>query len=188
MEDIICSLISCDQEHPLDPENAVWRLSYFWAYPDGTFSVCDEDGDHDDVEEDEIPSWDEIKEGEDAYYQWVSQYGKDPLNQLHVSPEISERTFEVFYRIDGDCLEYITALEDGKVVDLKTVKQAWDYFFCDAEGEGRLKIEEIISGALIVDQTPTTLILRDTVKIETVTDQRMKEKAREVWASEWIKR
>ena len=86
MDDIICTIPSFDY--------GVWSISHYWAYEDG-FSVGDADGNHDDCEEEDIPSATAVAEAWKEYSWWVlKNNGEDPLREFLVA-----RTVESKWRV-----------------------------------------------------------------------------------------
>jgi hypothetical protein len=78
MEDIILEIPSyCD-------DCETWHKHFVWAYDDGSYSICDSDGDHESIEQEDVPSVEEHDRQWEEYRQWVLEYGKDPLGQFYV--------------------------------------------------------------------------------------------------------
>lgn len=85
MEDIICTIpLQCGEKDCA----AQWHLRYFWAYDDGTFSECDADGNHNDIDADDIPSADAETQAWREYAAWVAETGVDPLREYAVARTI----------------------------------------------------------------------------------------------------
>ncbi len=80
MEDIINSM----PEYCTDHAEPTWHLYHYWAYDDGTYSVCDVDGNHDPVEETDLPTAEEFDKAWRCYARWVVENGEDPLYQFNV--------------------------------------------------------------------------------------------------------
>jgi hypothetical protein len=67
-----------------------WHKRSFWIYDDGTYSVDSfSDGDHEDCDEEDLPSWDELDTDWREYHQFVASTGEDPLNEFMVRRERS---------------------------------------------------------------------------------------------------
>jgi len=62
-----------------------WHLRSFWAYDDGTFSQDDfTDGDHENIDGDDVPTCDQINLSWRKYAEWVLENGVDPLKNYHI--------------------------------------------------------------------------------------------------------
>jgi len=72
-----------------------WHIAHYWAYSDGTFSVCDSDGNHGDVDESDIPSFEDQEAAWYAYAQHVAETGEDPIGEYLVP---TTRTVRERYR------------------------------------------------------------------------------------------
>lgn len=83
MGDIICTIPCRDAGH--------WRVRHFWAYGDGTYSECDSDGNHDDIDEEDIPSLDDQHMAWQEYSAHVAETGEDPLNEFFVKRHVLRR-------------------------------------------------------------------------------------------------
>lgn len=85
MEDIICTQAwACGDKDC----KAQWHQRNFWAYSDGTFSVDEySDGDHEDCEESDLPTFEEIDASWREYAQHVAATGEDPLGNYYVKRE-----------------------------------------------------------------------------------------------------
>jgi hypothetical protein len=87
MEDIIMQIPNwCD-------DCETWHQEFIWAYDDGSYSVCDSDGDHEPLEEADLPSQEEHDRLWREYRQWVLDRGEDPLGEFYVrhSTKVKER-------------------------------------------------------------------------------------------------
>jgi hypothetical protein len=70
---------------------AKWHQRNFWAYSDRTYSVDEySDGDHEDCEESDIPSPEEIDASWREYAAHVAATGTDPLGNYHIRRERTE--------------------------------------------------------------------------------------------------
>jgi len=70
-----------------------WHQEFIWAHADGTYSSCDSDGDHEPIDEADIPSWEEHERLWREYTEWVLERGEDPLGNFFVrySIKVKER-------------------------------------------------------------------------------------------------
>ena len=87
MEDIIMQIPSyCD-------DCETWHRELIWAYDDGSYSTCEECGDHEPLEEEDLPSQEEHDRLWREYSHWVLEYGEDPIGEFHVrySIKVKER-------------------------------------------------------------------------------------------------
>ena len=114
MEDIIatvphqCGDRSCSVQ---------WHLTHYWAHSDGTFTECDTDGNHDDIDADDVPSPDTVSQAWLAYSQHVVSTGDDPLREFYVQRETVKREvwhFRIVPSILGAC---VTQARHGKRSD-----------------------------------------------------------------------
>lgn len=82
MDDIIAQMPTFDHG---------WYLSSFWRYEDGTYGIDSfTDGDHDGIEEADLPTLEAIEAAWREYYNDVALTGVDPLGQFlvkHTRPE-----------------------------------------------------------------------------------------------------
>lgn len=105
MGDIICRVPwHCGEQDCL----VGWHLGSYWITNDGYTYDEFGDGDHEDIDEDEIPSYDERDDAWAAYWNDVVRTGQDPLGQLPVdSVRKVMRTWQVEVR------QWIGASSDG---------------------------------------------------------------------------
>jgi len=69
-----------------------WYLSTYWRYEDGTYGVdAFTDGDHDGIEEEDMPAPESIERDWRAYYEHVARTGEDDLGQFLVRRSRPER-------------------------------------------------------------------------------------------------
>lgn len=68
-----------------------WHVHHVWAYDDGTYSICDSDGNHDDLDPSDLPTDDEYKTAWHEYHQHVASTGEDPLNEFFIPRVIKRR-------------------------------------------------------------------------------------------------
>lgn len=61
---------------------AQWHLTHYWHYDDGSFSECDTDGNHEDVDESDVPTPEEAEQAWCDYYRHVASTGHDPLREF----------------------------------------------------------------------------------------------------------
>ena len=64
-----------------------WVHEHFWRYDDGTYSRCDNDGNHEDCDEDDIPNHSEQQALWREYAAYVVETGTDPLAEYLVKKE-----------------------------------------------------------------------------------------------------
>jgi hypothetical protein len=71
---------------------AQWHQRNFWAYSDGTYSVDEHsDGDHEDCDESDLPSHQEVDASWRDYAAHVAATGLDPLGNYYVSRSVGRR-------------------------------------------------------------------------------------------------
>lgn len=87
MEDIICTVPwACgENDCPVG-----WHLHHYWIYDDGTYSVCDSDGNHDPCDEEDVPTSEQVCEAWLDYSRHVAATGEDPLCEFGV-PRATKR-------------------------------------------------------------------------------------------------
>jgi hypothetical protein len=88
MEDIICTVpeFCGESDCPVGV-----HLAHYWCYDDGTYTVCDSDGNHEGCEESDVPSFDQQTAAWAEYYQHVADTGSDPLNEISSVRETLKR-------------------------------------------------------------------------------------------------
>lgn len=85
MEDIICSKPWWCDEHG-------WHKSSWWIYNDGTYSLDEfSDGDHEDCDEEEVPTSQELDEAWADYGLWCLNHGEDPLNEFCINKTYAKK-------------------------------------------------------------------------------------------------
>lgn len=84
MEDIICTVPEpCgDKDCPQQ-----YHLAHYWAYDDGTYTVCDVDGDHTDCEQSDVPTAEHEEQLWINYYEYVARTGDDPVHEFRLPTE-----------------------------------------------------------------------------------------------------
>ena len=82
MSDILMSLPEAcgDRSCPVG-----WHIWHIWTHDDGSYSICDADGNHDDIDADDIPSADEHAAAWLDYSRHVAATGEDPLCEFYVA-------------------------------------------------------------------------------------------------------
>jgi hypothetical protein len=76
---------------PVEGEHG-WYLSSYWRYVDGTLGVdAFTDGDHEGIEENDMPTLEQVMRDWRAYYEDVARTGSDPLGQFAVSVSRTQR-------------------------------------------------------------------------------------------------
>ena len=109
MDDIIATVPYHCGEH--------WHLTHYWMYADGSFSECDTDGNHDDIDADDVPGAEDIAMAWREYAQHVVETGEDPLREYFVKRETVKREtwhFRIVPSILGAC---VTQARHGKRFD-----------------------------------------------------------------------
>lgn len=78
-EDIICTV-----PEPCGDNECRYRyhLAYYWMYDDGTYTVCDCDGDHTPCEETDVPTAEEELRRWRDYFVYVARTGLDPVHEF----------------------------------------------------------------------------------------------------------
>ena len=131
-----------------------WHQANYWWQEDGSFSMdAYSDGDHEDIEKDELPSDDEVDEAWRKYYADSVETGLDPLDALPVpATRKRKRTWqcEIANSICGPVLRRCRrngrgAWVSGRLVDGKPRQELCEYLllerhgphlvFCDPAGE-----------------------------------------------------
>lgn len=77
-----------------------WHQANYWVQEDGSFTMDTyNDGDHEDIDEDDLPSSDEVDESWRQYYADSAETGCDPLDALPVpATRKRKRTWQVEIR------------------------------------------------------------------------------------------
>jgi hypothetical protein len=87
MDDILMQIPSyCD-------DCETWHQESIWAYEDGSYSICDSDGNHEPLDAEDVPSQQEHDRLWHEYSQWVLEHGEDPVGNFIVrhSTKVKER-------------------------------------------------------------------------------------------------
>ena len=80
-EDIICTVPEACGDKDCKYH---FHLAHYWAYDDGTFSVCDTDGNHESCEESDVPNAEQECRLWLEYYEYVASTGHDPCNEFRL--------------------------------------------------------------------------------------------------------
>ena len=90
-----------------------WHMASYWTHPPyyvpeeegedapvASYTVDEfTDGDHEDIEEDDLPSVEKAEAAQDEYLRWVAEHGEDPLGQVYVAPRTpEERQWQLLFR------------------------------------------------------------------------------------------
>ena len=99
MEDIIASIPYCCGESDCPQQ---WHMTHYWIYDDGSYSLCDCDGNHEGCEADDVPTHREIIAAWNEYNEYVIETGRDPLCEFSVRRhrKCRQRYTAWFQRID----------------------------------------------------------------------------------------
>jgi len=96
-----------------------WHQANYWAYADGTYSVDSySDGDHEDCDEDDLPSPEREQEAWLDYSEWVVEHSEDPLGQFVV-----RRTKQTKERYTA---EWVNSLIGPRLVSVRRAGQELD--------------------------------------------------------------
>lgn len=100
-QDIIFELAwQCGDEPPECGSPGGWHKANYWVdeTADTGFTVDNySDGDHDSIEESDLPTPEDVARSWVEYNQWVAENGQDPLHQFYVPKEVTtqKRTYTV---------------------------------------------------------------------------------------------
>lgn len=83
MDDIIAS-------YPVE-DRGRWDIRHVWAYSDGTYTVCDADGNHDAINASDIPPQADVAAAWRDYAAHVARHGDDPLREYMVRRTVKRR-------------------------------------------------------------------------------------------------
>jgi len=62
-----------------------WHIMHVWGYDDGSYSICDEVGDHEEAEPEHVTQLQaNLEKMWDEYLQYVARTGEDPLREFNV--------------------------------------------------------------------------------------------------------
>ena len=89
MGDIICTVpwtCGFDDECPVG-----WHLTHYWMNDDGSYSSCDEDGNHEPCSEADLPDSEEYDRAWREYAAYVAETGLDPLGEFSVKRTVRVR-------------------------------------------------------------------------------------------------
>jgi hypothetical protein len=70
---------------------AQWHIMHVWHYDDGTWSQCDADGNHDPIDESDVPTLAEHDAAWLDYARHVAATGTDPLGNYYVRRTVKRR-------------------------------------------------------------------------------------------------
>ena len=79
-----------DACHDKDCPHA-FHIRHIWMYDDGTFSECDSDGNHDDIDADDVPSLEEYEAAWAEYARHVIATGDDCLGEYMVERTVTQK-------------------------------------------------------------------------------------------------
>lgn len=121
MDDIICTVPEAcgERDCPVG-----WHLAHYWAYGDGTYSVCDSDGNHDACEQSDVPTGEQQDAAWLDYSRHVAATGCDPLGEFNV-PRTTKRKerYTAAFRLSIIGAALVAVRRAGKVVPLRELPQ-----------------------------------------------------------------
>jgi len=128
MEDIICTVPQAcgEKDCPVG-----WHLAHYWAYDDGTYSVCDSDGNHDGCDAGDVPTIEEQEAAWLDYSRHVAATGCDPLGEFNV-PRVAKRKerYTAAFRLSILGAALVAVRRGGKVVPLRDLPQRVIDYLC----------------------------------------------------------
>lgn len=128
MDDIICTMPEAcgEKDCPVG-----WHLAHYWAYGDGTYSVCDSDGNHDGCDESDVPTIEEQEAAWLDYSRHVAATGCDPLREFNV-PRTTKRKerYTAAFRLSILGAALVAVRRGGKVVPLRDLPQRVVDYLC----------------------------------------------------------
>ena len=121
MEDIICTMPECcgERDCPVG-----WHIAHYWAYDDGTYSVCDSDGNHDDCDASDVPTGEQQQAAWLDYSRYVAATGCDPLGEFN-TPRVAKRKerYTAAFRKSILGASLVAVRRGGRVVPLRDLPQ-----------------------------------------------------------------
>jgi len=128
MEDIICTVPEAcgEKDCPVG-----WHLAHYWAYDDGTYSVCDSDGNHDGCEQSDVPTCEQHQSAWLVYSRHVAATGCDPLGEFNV-PRATKRKerYTAAFRLSILGAALVAVRRGGKVVPMRDLPQRVADYLC----------------------------------------------------------
>lgn len=128
MEDIICTVPQAcgEKDCPVG-----WHLAIYWQYDDGTYSVCDSDGNHDGCDAGDVPTIEEQEAAWLDYSRHVAATGCDPLGEFNV-PRVAKRKerYTAAFRLSILGAALVAVRRGGKVVPLRDLPQRVIDYLC----------------------------------------------------------
>lgn len=122
MEDIICTMPKAcgEKDCPVG-----WHLAHYWAYDDGTYSVCDSDGNHDGCDAGDVPTAEQEHAAWLDYSRHVAATGCDPLGEFFGVPRTTKRKerYTAAFRKSILGAALVAVRRAGKVVPLRDLPQ-----------------------------------------------------------------
>lgn len=132
MDDIICTVPEqCgEKDCPVG-----WHLAHYWAYDDGTYSVCDCDGNHDGCDADDLPTADDVHEAWMQYARYVADTGTDPLHEYTVRRDNTTRErYTAAFRKSVLGASLVEVKRRGARVPLPSLPQHVAEYLCVQQG------------------------------------------------------
>ena len=127
-DDIICTMPEAcgEKDCPVG-----WHLAHYWAYDDGTYSVCDSDGNHDGCDAGDVPTIEEEEAAWLDYSRHVAATGSDPLGEFNV-PRTTKRKerYTAAFRLSILGAALVAVRRGGKVVPLRDLPQRVVDYLC----------------------------------------------------------
>lgn len=121
MDDIICTVPEAcgESDCPVG-----WHLAHYWAYDDGTYGVCDSDGDHDGCDADDVPTAEAAAAAWLDYSRYVAATGCDPLGEFNVPRTTKRRErYTAAFRKSILGASLVAVRRGGRVVPLRDLPQ-----------------------------------------------------------------
>jgi hypothetical protein len=121
MSGIICTVPWCCGERGCPTR---WHIEHYWFQDDGTYSVCDSDGNHDGCEQSDVPTCEQQEAAWLDYSRHVAATGCDPLGEFNV-PRMTKRKerYTAAFRKSILGAALVAVRRAGKVVPLRDLPQ-----------------------------------------------------------------
>jgi len=157
MEDIICTVPWCcgESDCPVG-----WHLEHYWIYDDGTYSVCDNDGNHDECDESDVPTFEQASAAWRDYSRHVAETGCDPLGEFSGVPRTTKRKerYTAAFRPSILGVQLVSIKRGGKAIPLSEIPQrVIDYLECERRPGA--------AGSLVFSDGWNALLALDCVKL-----------------------
>lgn len=177
--EIICSVPECISLN----DTPIWSLVHYCMHVDNSYTVCDDDGNHEPCDHSDIPSGLEENEMWQDYYQYVAKTGTDPIHDF-VIPKIKTHWQAKFRSAKGKLVvDHVRQVGQDWINPDKATQGVRDYLLIQKKGHFWI-CEEFDSLENLLENVPESSQLHDD---DVIVNFELEEDMDDEQAKEWLK-